>query len=86
MAEAEPRVLTASVKTVLERGLKQSDADQGDPVALVSERAGVSSRTVYRVLRCATREITLDLADRLVVAAGGHLSECTVILPDGTVE
>ena len=90
MASSEPRVVTESVRKVLERALSTFDADQGESVQMVAERAGTSTRTVYRVLGAPRRDqhgdpttISLDLADRLVVAAGGTLSlDCEIVEVD----
>lgn len=86
MADAEPRVVTATVRVVLAKALSTYDADQGESVQLLAERAGTSSRTVYRVLGLQSIDISLDLADRLVLAAGGSLSDCTLVWADGRVE
>lgn len=71
----EPRVLTADVQAVLQTTIKPGQ-DDGAAVALIAERAGISTRTVYRVLNPEeTKEtISLDLADRLCVACGVHMS------------
>jgi len=80
MADDEPRVRTRDVKRHLDRVLAYGDdADQGETVALLAEKAGTSTRTVYRVLGLNTSSLSLDLADRLLVASGGHLSDCELV-------
>lgn len=84
---AEPRVLTADVQQILRRIIRPGDDDGGRSVSLIAERAGVSTRTVYRVLNPEEGKdsIGLDLADRLVLAAGAHLAHCRLKWPDGRV-
>lgn len=66
--------------------------DNGEAVQGFAERARTSTRTVYRCLSGRAGEaattppsMLLDVSDRLVTAAGRHLSECRVITPDGQV-
>lgn len=82
----EPRVLTADVQAVLNRKIRP-DAELGESVALVAARARVSTRTVYRVLNPGESKetISLDLADRLCVAAESHLSSCRLVWPGGVI-
>jgi hypothetical protein len=82
--EIEPRVLTADVATTLRRVVRPDDEDAGDSVALIAEKAQTSTRTVYRVLSVSTETLSLDLADRLVLAANSHLalSGCRLYWPD----
>lgn len=88
---AEPRVLTEDVQAVLRAVIRPDDDDAGKSVALIAERADVSTRTVYRVLNPAERDdgepptIGLDLADKLVVACGSHLRTCRLYWPDGGI-
>lgn len=67
------RVRAGCVKAVLRSRTKAgTDADS---VALVAERAERSPRTIYRVMDYADEKlIQLDLADRLLLAAEGHLT------------
>jgi hypothetical protein len=83
----EPRVLTEDVQAVLRHRVRPGGAQEdsnGDPVALIAARARVSSRTVYRVLNPgeAKKTISLDLADRLAVAAESHLGMCRLVWPN----
>jgi hypothetical protein len=72
----EPAVITADIGRVLKSIVRPDDPDQGEAVQRLAERAETSTRTVYRVLNPKPRPdglpatIKLDLADRLVVAAG----------------
>lgn len=75
--------MAADVISILHRAL---GPDEADSVALIAERANTSPRTIYRVLKPEWESLALDLADRLCIAAGGHLSECRIVSPDGTVE
>lgn len=86
--KGEPLVLTEDVRRVLRRVI-QPDADsEGESVALIAARADTSTRTVYRVLAHSTPTLKLDIADRLCLAADGHLSECRIYWgkwPDGKI-
>lgn len=81
----EPRVVTADVQVLLRRVIRPDDAEGGRSVALVAERARVSTRTVYRVLQGDKDSIGLDLADRLCLAVGSHLALCRLKWPNGAV-
>jgi hypothetical protein len=85
----EPRVLTADVQEVLRRVVRPSDEEGGgEAVAMIAERAGVSTRTVYRVLNPDESKptISLDLADRLCIAAGVHIAfSCRLVWSDGRI-
>lgn len=78
---SEPLVLTEDVRRVLMRYGIRGDGD-GESVEVIAEQANTSTRTVYRVLQNKTETLRLDLADRLVMAAGGHLSECRLVWKD----
>lgn len=85
----EPRVLTSDVGRIL-KAATEAQADLGShpskSVATLAETAGTSTRTVYRVLSSSTETISLDLADRLCLAANSHVSQCRIKWPDGRVE
>lgn len=68
----EPRVVTEDVQEVLRDRVRPGDDESGDSVTLVADRAGVSARTVYRVLQGDKPTLSLDLADKLCLAAGTH--------------
>lgn len=82
----EPRVVTSDVQSVLRDIIKPGE-DDGAAVALIAERARVSPRTVYRVLKPDAKKLTisLDLADRLCLACGSHIAVCRLAWPDGTL-
>jgi len=88
----EPRVVLEDVQALLREVIRPDDPDSGRSVALVAQRAGVSTRTVYRCLakRKAgdpdVRSIQLDLADRLALAVDSHLAHCRLVWPDGKIE
>jgi hypothetical protein len=79
--EVEPRVVTADVSAILRRVVRPDDDDAGDSVKLIAEKAETSTRTVYRVLSISTETISLDLADRLCLAASAHISSCRLSWP-----
>lgn len=84
----EPRAVTADVQVVLRRVIRPGDDDAGVAVAQIAEKASVSTRTVYRVLNPAEAKptLSLDLADRLCLAAGVHIAfACRLQWPDGTI-
>jgi hypothetical protein len=83
--EEEPKVLTADVQRILRRVVQPGQDDAGDSVVTLADRAGTSARTVYRVLSRTTETISLDLADRLCLAADAHLSECHLVWENGRI-
>lgn len=92
-AGPEPRVLVEDVQRVLFRVTKPDEDEEGASVALIAEKAQTSTRTVYRILSRDLDDpddpdpsISLDLADRLTIAAGGFLIECRIKWPDDTIE
>lgn len=85
VTEKEPRVLTEDVQRVLRRAVRPEDDDVGDSVVMLAQRAHTSARTIYRILSRTTYALNLDLADRCCLAANGHLMECRLLWPDGTV-
>jgi len=84
--EVEPRVVTEDVQRILRRIVRPDQEDEGDSVATIAEKADTSTRTVYRVLAGTTQTLSLDLADRLCLAADAHLYECRLQWPDGRQE
>lgn len=76
----EPRVVTADVQAVLRARVRPGDDEGGDSVTLIAEHAGVSARTVYRVLQGDKPTLSLDLGDKLCLAAGSHLALAPVRL------
>jgi hypothetical protein len=85
----EPRVLTMDVQAVLRRVVRPTDEEgNGAAVGLIAERANVSTRTVYRCLNPEESKysISLDLADRLCLAAGTHIAgACRLVWPSGKI-
>lgn len=86
-AGPEPRVLTADVQAILHEVIRPGDDDNGASVTLIAEKARISPRTVYRVLTPDKPEgtLSLDLADRLCLAADAHLNQCSLRWPDGSI-
>lgn len=87
----EPRVLASDVRRIICTVIDPDNPDNGEAVTQFAGRADTSTRTVYRVLSGKAGTTTqppsllLGVADRLVVAAGRHLSECMALLPSGAV-
>lgn len=83
----EPRVFTADVQAILQRVIRPSQLDGGESVTLIAEKARVSTRTVYRVLNPSESKatISLDLADRLCLAADSHIAHCRLVWADGRI-
>lgn len=81
----EPRVLTEDVQAILKRVIRPDEEGSGESVALIAEKANISTRTVYRVLQRSNETISLDLADRLCLAAEAHLRGCRLLWPDETI-
>lgn len=75
---------------VLRAKIQPEFDDSGESVALIAERAKTSTRTVYRVISDppSAELISLDLADRLLLAAESHLAwaDPRIELADGTVQ
>lgn len=82
----EPRVVTEDVRAILHNVVRPGE-DNGAAVALIADRARISARTVYRVLNPTGYKdtISLDLADRLCIACGTHLTSCRLIFPGNSV-
>lgn len=78
----EPQVMTEDVQRMLHACGVFGNGKDGESVEVIAQKARTSTRTVYRVLQVKTETIKLDLADRLVMAAGGHLSECRLVWKD----
>lgn len=81
----EPRVVAADVQAILRRKIRPGEDDGGESVQLVASNANISTRTVYRVLQGDKPSIGIDLADRLCIAAGAHLSQCRLVWPSGAI-
>ena len=75
----EPRVVASEVLAIMERYLeRQNHLQRGEAVEVLAERAGISTRTVYRILEGNRKWLDLDQADRLLIAADAHLTDVTV--------
>jgi DNA invertase Pin-like site-specific DNA recombinase len=81
----EPRVVAEDVKHILEGATRRGEDDgSGDSVSLIAEKAKVSTRTVYRALNPQNETLSLDLADRLCLAADSHVAMCRLQWPNGS--
>lgn len=83
--ETEPRVLTEDICRILRRAVRPDDPNEGEAVQLLAEKATTSTRTIYRILSKQSETLSMDLADRVAIAAGGMLAECRLALSDGQV-
>ena len=83
----EPRVLTADVQALLRLRVQPDDDSSGESVTLIAENADVSARTVYRVLGGDKETLSLDLGDKLCLAAGTHpaIAGIRLVWPDGSI-
>lgn len=82
----EPKVVTADVRAILRQVIRPGEDDDGGGVGMIAERADTSTRTVYRVLSESHSDaISLDLADRLCLAAGSHIALCRLKWPSGEI-
>lgn len=82
----EPKVVTSDVRSILTQVIRPGEDDDGGGVAMIAEKAHTSTRTVYRVLsKKHSDAISLDLADRLCLAAGSHVALCRLKWPDGRI-
>ncbi len=83
---SEPRILARDVRRIICRVIDPDNPDNGEAVSNFAERAETSTRTIYRVLSgkagLATEppSLLLPVADRMVTAAGYHLSECDALV------
>lgn len=71
------RVRARPIKVVLRRAT--AGGEDADSVAGIAERVQRSPRTITRVMKYDDDKLVqLDLADRLLLAAGGHMGiDCT---------
>ena len=83
--EIEPRVVAADVAAVLRTRVKPELDGAGEPIATIAMRSNTPEDTVLRVMQERWKTISLDLADRLLVACGAHISEVGLVWPDGGV-
>lgn len=75
----EPKVSGDDVRRVLEGYIDRYDyLPRGEVVEIIADRAGVSTRTVYRVLQGARDWLDLDQADRLLIAADSSVQDVEV--------
>lgn len=85
-ATPEPKVMTEDVRKILRAAIGTTGDEDGGGVAMIAEKAETSTRTVYRVLSENHSEtISLDLADRLCIAAGSLVVFCRLKWPDGRI-
>ena len=77
--EVEPRVVAADVADVLKRRVMPDIDGAGESIASIADRSSTPEDTVLRVMQGRWKTISLDLADRLLVACGSHLYECELI-------
>lgn len=78
-AEVEPRVVAADVAAVLKSRVMPEVDGAGESIASIADRSKSPEDTVLRVMQGKWKTISLDLADRLLVACGGHISQCDLV-------
>jgi hypothetical protein len=78
-AEVEPRVVAADVADVLRERVKPELDGVGESIASIADRSSSPEDTVLRVMQGKWKTISLDLADRLLVACGAHISQCELV-------
>lgn len=76
--EPEPLVNAQDVARAI-RNTGIFDEHGEETVARIAQRSGITARTIQRVLQREAKPLKLDIADRLLVAAGAHLADCRVI-------
>jgi hypothetical protein len=81
----ELRVITEDVKAIIEKALQTEHEEYGLSVSVLAEKAGTSTRTVYRVLAVERKTVSLSLADNLCVAADAHVGECRMVNENGDI-
>lgn len=81
----EPRVVADDVREILVEALSTTDPERAVSADVVAEAAGISTRTVYRVIQNHSESLSLKMADALVLACGRHLRECRLRWPDGEI-
>lgn len=67
---------------VLKRRIIDDDPSRSEVRAAIAADAGCSVETVKRIMGGRWETLDLDRADRLLVAAGGHISECELVWTD----
>lgn len=81
--ELEPVVMTEDVSKLLWRAVEPGHDQQGLHASVIAHRAGLSKRTVQRVLYRTKpydkATMGLDTADRLLLAVGSHISAVRVV-------
>jgi hypothetical protein len=60
-------------------GLRDDLPGAGELRSAIADTAGVSAETLKRIEDGRTAVLDLDRADRILVAAGGHISECELV-------
>jgi len=75
----EPKVNGDDVRAILEKHIERYDhMPRGEVVEVLAERAGISTRTVYRILQGSRDWLDLDQADRLLIAADSSIQDVEV--------
>lgn len=70
--QREARLPAAPLRVWLDRWLSEDDRRT---IVLLAELAGVSDRILRRILNREQENVSLDVADRCLVATGGHLND-----------
>lgn len=81
----EPKVLASDVRQILAETIRPGEPNKGIPVELISEKAKISARTIYRIMQGKSIAIPLHQADLLCLACGSHLAVCRLVWPGGRI-
>ena len=79
--DREPRIIARDLIKLLNLAGYYAPRSGRDslPLAPLAESASSSTKTLSKLLRGEWYTIDLDLADRICVAVGEHVSECGVV-------
>lgn len=67
-------------------GLLRRHITEDDDAAVIAEKAGCSTRTIWRRLEADTEWLDLKDADDLLTACGETINDCHLLLPNGEIE
>lgn len=80
MQRPEPKVEVRGedVAEILKRRIRPGSLEAAEVRSAIAAQAGCSTETVKRIEDDKFDWVELDRADKLIVAAGGHLAECEI--------
>ena len=75
----EPKVNAEDVRRLIERYILRYDhMPRGEVVEVIAEAAGISTRTIYRILQGSREWLELDQGDRLLIAISCSIQDVEV--------